>query len=255
MGAPQQTGEATERFRQRGYVHVPGFLVPQVQALAWDYVQLRIAGTADGQRVESRDQQVPGAPGIYGDSLMETLLLQAWPRIEAITGMRLWPSHSYWRMYRQGHALYAHSDDDHIEVNATVCLGHEGDAAWPLWVEDGVGYDGADRVARIAAPDLDRARALPCRPGDAIVYRGNRVKHWRQPNPNPMHAQLFLFFVDRNSEHAGRKFDGRPMLGWQDPLRWRTSDVGILLRAAREGARYQLERARRYLTRRGAGSG
>jgi hypothetical protein len=68
---------------------------------------------------------------------------------------------------------------------------------WPLWLRD---TDG-------------KAFAAILRPGDALVYRGIELEHWREPYTGEKLSQVFLHYVDRNGPHAEEKFDHRPGLG------------------------------------------
>jgi hypothetical protein len=49
-------------------------------------------------------------------------------------------------------------------------------------------------------------------PGDALLYRGIDLFHWRDAYPGEALVQVFLHYVDRDGPHADRKFDGRPTL-------------------------------------------
>jgi hypothetical protein len=51
------------------------------------------------------------------------------------------------------------------------------------------------------------------RPGDALIYRGIELAHWREAFQGEKMAQVFLHYVDRNGPNAAEKFDGRAGLG------------------------------------------
>ena len=79
------------------------------------------------------------------------------------------------------------------------------DYLWPIFI-DGVPVD--------------------LQPGDAAIYKGLELDHWREAFMGEDQAQAFLFFVDRDGPY-GRvaKYDCRPMLGHsrdsRDPNLWR----------------------------------
>lgn len=57
-----------------------------------------------------------------------------------------------------------------------------------------------------------RAYGASLAPGDALLYRGIDLFHWREPYPGQRLAQVFLHYVDRRGVHSDRRFDGRKTL-------------------------------------------
>ena len=55
-------------------------------------------------------------------------------------------------------------------------------------------------------------------PGDAVLYRGMVLEHWRDPYEGVRAAQVFLHYVDQDGPHAEWKFDKRPSLAMSVPL-------------------------------------
>lgn len=144
--------------------------------------------------------------GRYADSIGEVLLAQSLPAIEAATGLGLFPAYSYLRIYCEGAVLPRHTDRPSCEISVTLTLGGDAPAAWPIWVE---------------AQEGARAVSLP--PGDALVYRGALLTHWRERFDGHFWVQLFLHYVRRDGDFADCRFDGRERLGpvvpGQDPRR------------------------------------
>jgi hypothetical protein len=143
------------------------------------------------------DTFVPRAPCLYGDRRIEELLGRLAPRMEFYTGLQLYPTYSYTRIYKRGDQLKAHRDRGACEISISLNLGQEPDEPWPLFM--------ADRDSRLFSALL--------RPGDAVIYRGAELLHWRQPYTGESMAQAFLHYVDSNGPNAHRKFDGRAALG------------------------------------------
>jgi len=161
---------------------------------AYDYASLK----ADAGLFESPhgDVQVPGAPGQYADPLMEVLLARCTARLSVATGFRLVPTYSYCRVFGRDSVLHRHTDRRACEFTASVCLGYQGSVPSPLFLHGPAG-------------------TLKCvmYPGDALVYLGCTVEHWRQPWEGVRQAQVFLHYVDRDGKHAHLAFDGRQGLG------------------------------------------
>jgi len=57
-------------------------------------------------------------------------------------------------------------------------------------------------------------------PGDAVVYQGCVVEHWREPLQHAdFNAQFMLHYVDKNGPNASYKWDRRQGLGFPSSSR------------------------------------
>src|SRR5579884_775053 len=150
----------SDRFHRDKYLRVSGFISPDVARLAKDYSLLRRAYFAE---LECEHGQIPNTHGVYGDSLMETLLLQCIPKMESLTGLKLYPTYSYYRVYKPGDVLHKHQDRRSCEISVTICLGfdyveQDPEYRWQIYIE---------------------GHPLAQDPGDAVIYKGCEVEHWR----------------------------------------------------------------------------
>jgi hypothetical protein len=141
------------------------------------------------------DVQVPGTPCAYGDRITDELLDRLLPEIETATGLSLFPTYSYFRVYRSGDVLARHVDRFSCEISVSLCLGYDAADSWPLWIE---------------GPHGERSIALE--PGEALLYRGIECPHWRERFCGHHLAQVFLHYVDQHGPYAGWRFDKRPAL-------------------------------------------
>jgi hypothetical protein len=180
-----------EHFAHTGYAVIPGLLAPALTDFLWSYIHTKYAS---GLMIWG-DALVPMTPASYGDSAAEGLLEFVQPQIEAITGCDLLPTYSYLRIYKRGDKLFSHRDRPACEFSLSLNIGQSPADPWPLFVENASGG------ARV---DL--------RPGDALVYRGIDLFHWREPYVGNELVQVFLHWVDANGPHAAQKYDGRPSL-------------------------------------------
>lgn len=190
--------ELTEHFGERRYLYVSEFFSPSLARLAADYTLLRRAFFI---HTEKECEQIPGTHSVYADTLMETLLIHCQPKLENLTGLKLYPTYSYYRVYKPGDVLEKHTDRRECEISATICLGFDyitddPEYHWDLYI-NGV--------------------AIEQEPGDAVIYRGCEVEHWREPfqaQENSWHSQVFLHYVDAAQEDAREYlYDGRPYVG------------------------------------------
>ena len=141
------------------------------------------------------DEQVPGTPSAYADPTMETLLEDLRPRVERATGLSLFPTYAYFRVYKQGDVLERHRDRPSCEISMTLNLGCSPGDPWPIFIEGPTG-----------------TASISLRPGDGLIYRGCECHHWREAYMGEHAAQIFLHYVDENGPNAEWKFDKRPSL-------------------------------------------
>jgi hypothetical protein len=180
-----------ETFRRRGYVVVAQLIDRALADFLWSYVHTKFASLMLG----SGGPLVPGSLGGYGDPAFEGLLEFLRPRIEERCGLALHPTYSHFRLYRHGNALRRHRDRPACEISVSLNIGQAPTDPWPLYVEGTAG-----RYAALLGP------------GDALLYRGIDLFHWREAFAGNQLVQAFLHYVDRNGPHADQKFDGRKTL-------------------------------------------
>ena len=180
-----------ETFHRQGYVVVPQLIEPALADFFCSYVHTKFASLL----LSSGDKQVPHTPSGYGDPAFDGLLEYLRPRIEESSGLALYPTYSYFRLYKCGDVLKRHRDRPACEISVTLNLGQTPAEPWPIYVE----RDAGPYAARLA-------------PGDALIYRGCDCRHWREAYQGSRLAQVFLHYVDRDGPHAGEKFDGRKTL-------------------------------------------
>jgi len=183
---PEMSATALQ-FSQRKYAVVPDLLDRHQVASLYSYTLLLLRSFK-----WSGDEPLPNTPALYGEPRMEELLLELLPRIEDATALRLYPTYSYLRVYKQGDVLTWHFDRPACEISVTTTLGYKADGLWPLWIEGPLGVS-----------------SVEAEPGSAVLFRGNECRHWRDEFSGAYSVQLMLHYVDQNGPHAEWKFDKR----------------------------------------------
>lgn len=169
---------------KQSYVVVEGFIDRRLARILYDILLLR-----QWRGESKRDDQVPHAHSHWGDSTLDALLVGLLPDVETAASCALLPTYSYARLYLQGDSLPRHRDRPACEIAATIHLGHSGAEPPPIQF----------------APDV----AVTQRPGDAVVYLGDRVEHWRDPFTGTDFGQVFLNYVRADGARRGYVHDGR----------------------------------------------
>lgn len=155
-------------------------------------------------KMSERRPQVPEAHSKYGDPSMETMLLHLQNILEENTGLSLFPTYSYYRVYRSGDDLKPHTDRESCEISCTMCFNYNYDDtkySWPIYME---------------------GNPIILNPGDLMIYRGCDLNHWRElfdVDENTWQVQGFFHYVDANGPFTEFKWDRRSSIGAFDGQR------------------------------------
>ena len=157
------------------------------------------------------DQQVPGVYSIYADQVMETLLMKVLHVMKEKTGLNLFPTYSYARVYEKGAILKRHKDRPSCEISTTLNLGGDN---WPIFI-DPTGSDNViDEFKEIHKPGAPKGIKVDLKPGDMLIYSGCELEHWREPFKGQLCGQVFLHYNHADGQFAkSNLYDKRPMLG------------------------------------------
>lgn len=182
------------QYEDKGYEIRRGFIPPFFAQYLRNYFDLL---KRNDQIPNKGDDQVEKSLGIYGDPAFDMLMLMSLPMVEQVVGKKLLPTYTYARIYSKGAALLPHLDREECEHSVSLSLGGEYDSLWPLWFKNGEGP--------IEPATLDH--------GDAVVYKGNKVHHWRDQFEGTSQFQIFMHYVEAEGEYKNKLYDTRPYIG------------------------------------------
>lgn len=138
----------------------------------------------------------------YADPLSEVFLLNKKQDLEKKLCKELLPTYSFVRVYQPGESLEDHVDRPSCEITVSVNIASVGPSS-PLFM---------------------KYKDLPVfeynlHPGDAVVYKGIEVRHWRHKFlKNQLNAQVMLHYVDKNNKYSCWEKDGRLAYGLPSDL-------------------------------------
>ena len=173
---------------KKGYKHIKNFLSQEEIELLTHYTRLKHRSNFSNFDLEQSDQ---GDTMFYGDTVTDSLLITKKPLMEKTTGLKLLPTYTFWRMYTYWADLKKHKDRPSCEYSVTVKINSCG-VEWPIYMEG-------------SKIELDV--------GDAVVYRGCDLVHWRDEFRGDWHSQVFLHYENANGPHKEWALDKRPLLG------------------------------------------
>ena len=181
-------------FQNKGYVLIKNFLDPESVSVVSRYLENALrrypennqgGGAGDSSKIS-----------YYADPLIEMILKDKLEHVEEVTGYKLFPSYSFTRVYQKGEELTPHVDRPSCEISLTCHIATVG-KPWPIWMQ---------------APGGEPTW-YTLEPGDACVYKGCEIKHWRVPaTDTDINVQMMLHYVNQNGPNADHKFDTRPGL-------------------------------------------
>ena len=188
-----------EKFNEKGYCIVHSAISKELCDFITQYALFD-----EMQDFNSDKNQVIGAHAKYADPAMETMLINLHETMEKNTGLKLFPTYSFYRVYRNDHVLKPHTDRPSCEISATMCFNYSYENySWPIFME---------------------GNEVILNPGDMVIYKGCDLKHWREPfktnNLDDWHLQGFFHYVNVDGQYADYKFDKRNSIG--ENVKYRT---------------------------------
>lgn len=190
-----------EYFEKHGCVLIRNFIDDQTISVVSQYFENKI------RRGEWSEGKEPGMGTsryfYYADPLIEIILQSSKEAVEDATGKELLPTYSYSRIYQPGEKLAPHIDRPSCEISVTVNVATKGEAS-PIYTQ----YGKNDPEKHVLNP------------GDAVIYMGCDVMHWRQPlADDQLNVQFMLHYVDKNGRNAEYANDKRPAYGFSQDAR------------------------------------
>jgi hypothetical protein len=129
------------------------------------------------------DSQVPESQAFYNYPTFRELMYEKVFDINQILKIKLIPTYTYARVYLNGSTLERHTDREACEISLTVHL--DGDTQWPFCLQK----------------KGEEAVEINLNPGDAIIYMGMEVLHWRNKFEGEKYTQCFLHYVRSRGEY------------------------------------------------------
>jgi len=143
----------------------------------------------------TQDDQCPLSWSIYGDPVLEHIQDQLLNGFSQAAGKDLIPTYTYARIYETGEELKKHSDRPSCEISATMTVGFDPDSQiWPIFFRE---------------KESDPGFPVVIEAGDAVLYRGTELEHWRPVYKGKWQVQVFFHYVDADGPHKEWAHDKR----------------------------------------------
>jgi hypothetical protein len=177
-----------QQFFDNNYLYIPEFISAQeADNLAqWMYLQERLNLLSKDER---ENLNLFGMASLNGLPFVK-ILVKKIPEISNICGEDVLPTYTYAIIYKQNSELIKHTDRPACEISVTLNL--QKDVNWPICVKTLSGEE----------------VSIELNSGDALVYKGCEVEHWRPGKFNGRNfVQVFMHYVKANGNSAHLFFD------------------------------------------------
>jgi hypothetical protein len=151
---------------------------------------------------EKENEQIPNTYSQYSNIAMETLMLKCQPQMEKVTGLKLYPSYTYARIYKKGDELKRHKDRFSCEISTTMNLGGD---PWPIYLnpDPKAGHTYGPHFGKYSIQEYvstkDKGVKIDLKQGDMLVYSGCELEHWREKFKGKECVQVFLHYNNRKT--------------------------------------------------------
>ena len=140
--------------------------------IIWKRVEYGIETVTDDKEI-----QVPGAYSRINYPAYNQLHRDAIPHLEKELSIKLNPTYHFDRFYYAGTELVPHKDWEACEISISLQIDTTLKEPWPFYAD---------------------GTPLYLNNGDAIIYKGCDIEHWREPmkgTKKDYHHQLFLHYM------------------------------------------------------------
>lgn len=181
--------KAATTFKEGEYAEVGHILPPlQIAAIRSYYQKFLAEGYA-----KFGDGQVDHRYGVYNERLALFFHYQLTELVQRITGIQLKLSFSYFASYEKEATLPKHHDKKQAEITVSLLVDYfpepHGPSSWPLCL------DVPGKGPRAFSQEL----------GDALIYNGHKLDHFRETLP-PGHISRSLLFHYVRKDYSGPMF-------------------------------------------------
>lgn len=142
---------------------------------------------------EKEETQVNGSLSRYNFPEYKELFYYVKKCLEDNLNDKLYPTYYFDRFYFKGQDLKRHVDRDACEISVSLHISNNLDYDWPIYFE----------------LEEEKIECI-CNPGDAVLYKGREITHWRDPmkgNSRSYYHQIFLHYVRANGHFLQNAYD------------------------------------------------
>lgn len=170
----------SKEFESKGFTIIKN--LTNTKSLAKHFLSIEDKGKSD--------EQAPHGKSFYRNKQVDSLQKLLLPKLEKLLNLKLFKTYNYSRIYRKNSILRMHRDRPACEISLTINIAND-KKQWPIYITD---YDEYPHKAIL-------------NPGDALIYHGCDLWHWRSKFKGNYCIQTFLHYVDQEGPHSAHKDD------------------------------------------------
>lgn len=162
---------------EKGYIIYKNFIRKDLA----EYIATHVLEEKEKGHMYENDGWVNHASFCYNSKVVRTLHLHETERLSSVCQKTLSPTYCFTRIYYKDGELKPHTDRYECEYSITLHL--QGNKPWEIYMEN---YTTKEHTAVLLEP------------GDAVIYKGCDILHYRKPYDGDWYVQCFLHYVDNN---------------------------------------------------------
>lgn len=128
----------------------------------------------------------------YNDPKFKSIHFECKSILEYLFQEKLYPTYYFDRFYFDGSEMKRHVDRESCEISVSLNISSNLNYDWGLWFQ------------------LEESIECITAPGDAVIYRGIEIPHWRNKmvgNEQSYFHQLFLHYVRADGHYLEYAYD------------------------------------------------
>lgn len=169
-----------QEFQKKGFIIIRDLI--NIKSIDKHFLKIQNKGTIDNQ--------APNGRSFYGNTKINKLQKSLLPDLERLLDLKLFKTYNYSRIYYKDAILKMHRDRPACEISLTLNLANDS-KPWAIYITD---YD-------------EKPHKAILNPGDALVYHGCDLWHWRSKFKGKYCIQSFLHYVDAEGPNSAHKND------------------------------------------------
>jgi len=143
---------------------------------------------------DQKEGQVTGSLSRYNHPKYKDLYYAVKSTVENIIQEKLYPTYYYDRFYFKNQDLKRHVDRESCEVSVSMHISSNASYDWPIYFE----------------LENGEIHELVTKSGDAVLYKGHLLPHWRTPlkgDKDTYYHQIFFHYVRRDGYFLQHAYD------------------------------------------------
>lgn len=167
-----------QQFEECGFLVIKNFIQSErAKKLSKEFI--KFCNENPYELENGKDKMFPNTPSKHNYISFLSILYEKLYEVSNIIEHQLKTSYSYARVYKNNDILEKHVDRNACEISLSIHL--DGDKEWDFFLN----------------PFNEEEKSIILNSGDAVIYYGCKIPHWRNFYEGKYYCQLFLHYLKK----------------------------------------------------------